>query len=127
MSKAVLSTINKALTTDLGLNYQYGRWDSQPEYPYWVGDLQESPATSEDGQQESTLILQGHSRSGMLPLENEREAIEQLFHPISGYIVTADNGNVVAIFYANAQHVKSVDAELKRMDIYITIKEWKVN
>ena len=127
MSKAVLSTIKKALKTELGLNYEYGRWDSKPAYPYWVGDLQESPATSEDGQQESTLILQGHSRSGMLPLEDEKEAIEQLFHPINGYIVTADNGNVVAIFYSHSQLVKSVDAELKRMDVYITIKEWKVN
>ena len=127
MSKAVLSTITKALKTDLGLNYEYGRWESEIAYPYWVGELQETPATSEDGQQESTFILQGHSRSGMLPLENDKEAIEQLFHPISGYIVTADNGNVVAIFYANSQLVKSVDAELKRMDVYLTIKEWKVN
>lgn len=127
MSKAVFATIEKTLKTDLGLNYEYGRWKSEPVYPYWVGEIQESVMDSEDGCQESTLILQGHSRDGLLPLEDTREALEQLFNPISGYKVIADNGNAVAIFYGNSQHVRSVDAELERMDIYLNIKEWKVN
>ncbi len=127
MSRAVFSAIEMTLKTNLGLNYEYGRWKSEPVYPYWVGELQESVMDSEDGCKESTLVLQGHSRDGLLPLEDTREALEQLFNPISGYKVTAFNGNVVAIFYANAQHVRSTDAELERMDIYLNIKEWKVN
>lgn len=127
MSKAVYAAIEKTLITDLGLNYELGRWKSEPIYPYFVGELQETEVATEDGFHDYTLILQGHSRGSMIPLEDTREALEQLFNPISGYKVIADNGNAVAIFYANSQFVKSTDAELERMDIYLHIKEWKVN
>ena len=121
-----LEIINEAMT-EMGLNYEFMEWSKEPIYPYFVGEYQETEPTTEDGLQESTVILSGFTRGTWLDLETAKATIENYFNKISGKIVTDNKGNAVAIFYANSTPVQTGDAELKRIDIYLTVKEWKVN
>ena len=120
-----LKIINEAMTK-LGLNYEFMEWSKELIYPYFVGEYQETESTTEDGLQESTFILSGFTRGTWLDLETAKATIENYFNKISGKIVT-EEGYAVAIFYANSTPVQTGDAELKRIDIYLTVKEWKVN
>lgn len=123
MSKDVLCFIDKILTSEK-INYEFGEWTSDIVYPYFVGEYQESPPTTEDGLHEATFILVGFSRGSWLDLENAKETIEKLF---SNLTTILSNGSGLAIFYDGAMIVPTGDAELKRIEIRLNIKEWKVN
>lgn len=121
-----MKIINEAMT-ELGLNYEFMEWSKELIYPYFVGEYQETESTTEDGLQESTFILSGFTRGKWLDLEEAKVKIENYFNKISGKIVTDNKENAVAIFYGNSTPVRTGDAELKRIDIYLKVKEWKVN
>ena len=128
MSKAALKRIQEAMK-ELGINYQFKKWKGHPEYPYFVGSYQEVPTAGEDGMQETSFILTGFARSdgkvdAVLQLEEAKEKIKEYFN-IS--LANTDNGSVVAIFYANAfGYLPTGDAELEKIEINLTIKEWSV-
>lgn len=120
----VLSTIATELNS-IGLNYEYELFRAEKvKYPYWVGEYQEIESTTEDGEREVSFILTGTSRDGSLSLEKDRAKIEQLFPRIEGKTVKS-NGSLMAIFYTNALVVPVDDEELTRLQINITIKQWK--
>lgn len=125
MTSHFLSIINDAMA-EMGLNYELARWSSEPVYPYFVGEYTETPIASENGLQEATFILSGFSRTTREALEDAKASIENYFDRISGKVVVADNGNATAIFYDNAIFPSTGDAELKKMEITLNIKEWKV-
>lgn len=125
MSIAALNIISNAMDS-LGINYEFGEWNSKVVYPYFVGEYQEVPALNEDGMQESQFILNGFSRGSWLELEEAKEKIENHFNKVSGKIVTADDKSTVAIFYENSLIVPTGDEQLKRIQINLKIKEWKV-
>lgn len=110
----------------LGLNYAFMMWEGEIKHPYFVGEYQEVPPTTEDGLQEADFILTGFTRGSWLELETAKEKIENYFNRISGKTVIADNGTAVAIFYANSFVVPTGNAELKRIEIHLSVKEWKV-
>lgn len=118
----ILNIIKKSMET-LGINYEFGSWNSKIVYPYFVGEYQETPNQNEDGMKETTFILNGYSRGTWLELENAKEKIENLFDM---YLAT-ENNTSVAIFYENSNIIPTGDAELKRIQINLSIKEWKVN
>lgn len=126
MSKAVLKIISDAMYA-LGINYEFMEWTGELVYPYFVGEYQEREPMNEDGMQETQFILTGFSREKWLALENAKELIENYFNRVSGKVVIADNGSAVAIFYAGSLVIPTGDAELKKMQINLIIKEWKVN
>lgn len=111
----------------LGLNYAFMMWEGEPVETYFVGEYQEIPSTDESGLQEADYILTGFTRGSWLELETAKEKIENYFNRTSGKRVIADNGTAVAIFYANSFGVPTGDAELKRIEIHLLVKEWKVN
>lgn len=123
MTKELLNFVSVELDS-AGVNYEFGEWTSEIVYPYFVGEYQEIAPTTEDGLQESTFILAGFTRGSWLDLENARERIERKF---SNKMVILENGSGVAIFYAGSMIVPTGDAELKRIEIRLDIKEWKVN
>lgn len=126
MTKGALKLISDGMEA-LGLEYALGVYAGNPVvYPYFVGEYQETESFTEDGLQESTFLLTGFSRDSWLTLEDARERIETYFNRISGRTVITDNGSAVAIFYAHSLIVPTGDAELKRIQINLTIKEWKV-
>ena len=126
MSKAVLNAVDNAMT-EIGVNYQYQEWSGDIAYPYFVGEYQEIEPPNEDGMQEVSFVLTGFTRDSFLDLEAAKEKIEKKFNPVTGYRAIADNKSVITIFYASAlANIPTGDAELKKLQINLTIKEWKV-
>ena len=112
---------------EAGINYEYMEWTSEPVYPYFVGEYQEMQPLSEDRLQESVFILTGFSRTSWFDLEKAKETIENIFNKISGKTAISVNGNGVAVLYSNSNVISTGDAELKKIQINLTVKEWKVN
>ena len=124
MSKAALKFISDELEA-LGINYQFGEWTTDPvPDPYFVGEYTEpeSLTREEDGLQEISFMLTGTGTT-WIGLENAKDAIE------SNISKTAilPNGNGIAVFYSGALIIPTGDAELKRIQINLSIKEWRVN
>lgn len=122
MSKAVLKTIDDAMS-EMGINYEYMEWTSAPVYPYFTGEYQEVVSMDEDGQQETQFILNGFARGegAFLALENAKEQIKEYLQ--DGRLVSTEK-SVVAIFYSNTlANLPTGDAELKRIQINLTVKE----
>lgn len=127
MTTAALKTIADAMSA-LGLEYAFGVYAGDPVvYPYFVGEYTETEPMTEDGRQDTTFLLTGFHRGTWLELEQAKERIENYFNRVSGKTVITDSGSGVAIFYANTLIVPTGDAELKRIQINLQVKEWKVN
>lgn len=130
MSKQVLKLVSEAMES-LGLEYGFGEYSGNEQgeivYPYFVGEYTETESTTEDGLQESTVLLTGFSRGSWLTLEDAQERIERYFSRVSGKTAIADDGSGVVIFYARSLIVPTGDAELKSIQINLSVKEWKVN
>lgn len=126
MSINVLTVVNNAMT-NAGLNYEFDVWKSKPAYPYWVGEYQEIEPLYENGLVEGTFLLSGFTRGKRLQLEIEKDRIQKEIFPLAGgRIVTMEDGSVVTIFYAGASVIPTDDDELKRIEVSLTVKEWKV-
>lgn len=130
MSIEGLRIISEAMG-ELGLNYSFMEYHiekgEKPSYPYFVGEYQEMPPTNEDGMQETAFILTGFSRDSWIVLEDAKKKIASYFNKVSGKKVIADNGSAVAIFYASSLVIPIEDAELKKIQINLVVKEWSVN
>lgn len=124
MSKRALEAIKNAMNT-LDINYSFMEWNDEPVYPYFTGEYQEFEPYDEDGMQEISFLLTGFSRGSWETLEDAKEKIENHFNKVSGDIVNAE-GWALAIFYANSLVIPTGDAELKKIQINLSIKEWKV-
>lgn len=109
----------------LVINYAYLEWLDEPVDLYFTGEYQEGEAVDESGQTDISFILTGFSRVGIEELEKAKEAIKQYFDKISGMVI-ADKESAVAIFYAGSFPVRTQDAELKKIQINLNIKEWSV-
>ena len=117
-----LKFINKKLEEN-NINYEFMQWSKDIVYPYFVGEYQEAESLNEDGLQESTFILTGFSKGSWLNLEQAKEKIEKIFNSVT---VILPSGNAMAVFYSGSLVVPTGDAELKRIQINLAIKEWKV-
>ncbi len=123
MSIAALKFVSDTLDS-LGINYQFGEWSTNPvPNPYFVGEYTEpeSLTREEDGFQETSFILTGTGTS-WLKLEEAKATIEDNISKTA----ILPNGNGIAVFYAGSLTVPTGDAELKRIQINLTIKEWSV-
>lgn len=117
-----LKYINEKLD-GININYEFLQWTKDIIYPYFVGEYTETESLEEDGLQESTFILNGFTRGSWLELEQAKEKIEKIFNQT----VILPNGNGLAVFYSGSLVIPTGDAELKRIQINLAIKEWKVN
>lgn len=108
----------------LEVPYEFGEWTSKVKYPYFVGEITEPEPTTEDGYEESTMILTGTHRGKYIDLETIKTNIKKHFHPVYGLRSRIDSGSI-AVFYGGAFYVPTGVADLKRIQINLTIKEWK--
>lgn len=111
----------------LAVPYEFGEWTSNVQYPYFVGEITEDEPTTEDGYEQSTLLLTGFNRGTnnvILGLEEIKAKIKKHFHSIHGLRATTDSG-AIAVFYGGAFPVPTNEAELKKIQINLIIKEWK--
>lgn len=123
MSISALKFISDELEA-LSIDYEFGGWTSDPvPDPYFVGEYTEpeSMTKEENGFQEMTFMLTGTGRT-WFELEQVKNTIE---NNISKTAILP-NGNGIAVFYAGSLIVPTGDAELKRIQINLNIKEWSV-
>lgn len=127
MSKNLLKVVSDGMT-ELGLEYEFGEYTKEPiVYPYFVGEYTETEPMTEDGLQETTFMLSGFSRGTWLTLEDAKAKIENYFNKVYGKTAMVDDGSVVAVFYGNSLIVPTGDEELKKIQINLQCKEWKVS
>nr|DAD73186.1 MAG TPA: hypothetical protein [Myoviridae sp. ct25F5] len=126
MTTKPLSIVSNAMKA-LGIEYGFGSYGKKPiVYPYFVGEYTESAPLNEDGLQTATIMLTGFHRGKWLDLETAKAKIEDYFDKVSGKTVMADDGSAVAIFYENTLIVPKEDAELKSIQINLSVQEWSV-
>ncbi len=115
-----------SIMAKLAINYEYMEWKSDIVYPYFVGEYIESDTDTEpeDGQLNSTFILSGFGRSTWKELEEQADKIKDFLK--SSYTTITDGGSGVAISYGYARPIRTGEMELKRMEINLTVKEWRV-
>lgn len=127
MSKNLLKVVSDGMT-ELGLEYEFGEYTKEPiVYPYFVGEYTETEPMTEDGLQETSVLLTGFSRGKWLTLENAKAKIENYFNKVYGKTVMVGDGSAVAVFYGNSLIVPTGDEELKKIQINLQCKEWKVS
>lgn len=130
MSEEALKIIDDAMEA-MGFNYELDEYQvpegEEPPDMYFVGEYQEVPSTNEDGMQETAFIIAGFNRGRLLPLEEAKRKIKKYFPSAGGRVAITDSGSAVAIFYANAFSVRTGNAEIKKIEINLTVKEWSVN
>ena len=124
-----LKIISDAMNA-LGLNYGFGEYvvgddENTPEI-YFVGEYQEITPANESGIQETTFLLTGFSRGSWFALEVAKESIKNYFNKVGGNTVIAEDGSAVAIFYSSSFVLPTGDAELRKVQINLDVKEWSV-
>lgn len=113
--------------TALDIPYQLIEWnaaDGRLTYPYFVGEFSETPTMNEDGSEESTLLLTGTTRGSWLELEEIKAKIKAHFPAVGGLRSSTDSGSI-AVFYSGSLTIPTGEADLKRIQINLDIKEWK--
>ena len=108
----------------IAVPYEFGEWTSRVAYPYGVGEITEEPIITEDGAEQSTLLLTFFNRGKMIDLLEIKEKIKKHFPPIYGLRGDTDGGTI-AVFYDGFFPIPSGEADLKKIQINLKIKEWK--
>ena len=108
----------------LSVPYEFGEWTSAVKYPYFVGEITEEPSTTEDGFEESTMILTGFHRGKLIDLITNKEKIKKHFNPIYGLRASTDSGSI-AVFFDGSINIPTGEADLEKLQINLKIKEWK--
>lgn len=125
---SVLNLIAKEVD-ELKIPYDLEELTGKPSYPYVTGEYQEPESLDEDGEQETQFILNVFARgiTANADMEEVKNKIKKRFPKVGGRLATTESGSRVAIFYANTLgNLPTGDAELKRIQINLKIKEWSV-
>lgn len=121
--KTILSYIKQQLEA-LNINYAYLRWNADIVDPYFIGECTELEPTEEDQYHEYDFILTGFTRKTWSDLDDIKTKIEKLF---STHTTILDNGSGVVISYTGSFPIPIDEEELKKIQINLNIKEWRVN
>ena len=105
--------------------YCFEEWSKELQYPYCVGEYTETEPLNEDGECESVFILTGTTRDAWLSLEVEKEKIRNLF-PEVGVTAILENKAGIAVCYCSSMPIPTGVDELKRIQINLKVKEWRV-
>ena len=108
----------------ISVPYEFGEWTSPVSYPYGVGEITEEPITTEDGAEQSTLLLTFFHRGKMIDLLTIKEKIKKHFPPVYGLRGDTEGG-AIAVFYDGFFTIPSGEAELKKIQIDLKIIEMK--
>ena len=108
----------------IAVPYEFGEWSSDVVYPYGVGEITEDPITTEDGAVQSELFLTFFNRGKMIDLLEIKDKIKKHFPPVYGLRGDTESG-AIAVFYDGFFPIPSGEADLKKIQINLKIKEWK--
>lgn len=115
MESELLKVINEELSS---FNYEYGEYTGELKYPYIVGEYHERNHDYECGVTDGEFILVLFNRGNELDLINIKEQIKNIFED---YRKVTDSG-AVFISYRSKAFIRSGEAELKKMEIYLDTK-----
>lgn len=101
---------------------EFRQWTAKIPDIYWVYTYIEADNSFETGCKSGTIILDGFTRNSLSLLENQKEKIIQLFEDFRKTI----GNTVVYLGSAEAQQIDTYDKELKRVQINIDFKEWRI-
>lgn len=118
-----LKFINEQMDS-IAVPYEFMEWTAPVVYPYGVGEITEDPITTEDGAEQSTLLLTFFHRGKMIDLLSIKEKIKSHFPPVYGLRAQTESGSI-AVFYDGFFVVPSGEADLKKIQINLKINEWK--
>ena len=118
-----LKFINDQMNS-IGIPYEFGEWTSEITYPYYVGEITEEPTMTEDGLEESTVLITGFHRGKYIELERDKAAIKKHFPSSYGLRGTTDSG-AITVFFDGSFYIPTGEADLKKIQINLKIKEWK--
>ena len=121
----MLNFINQEMDF-LEIPYEFGEWESEIQYPYFVGELP-SPESieTEDGKEEFTLIISGFNRGKVSVLEEIRKQIKAHFDPIYGLRGRTQDGGTIVVYYNGAYYPPTGEMKLKKIEIQLKILYWK--
>ena len=123
MTKESLAIIDADMES-LGLNYAFQRWTGDAVDTYFVGEFAGVPSDTLEA--ETSFILTGFTRGAFIELMDAAEKIENLYG--NGKATITDNGTGVVVLFENALgNLPTGDAEVQKIQINLTVKEWKVN
>lgn len=123
----IVENAMQELKIEYGFGVYSGNASGKIVYPYFVGEYTESPIEDESGLQNATFMLTGFHRGTWEALEAAKAKIERYFHKVGGKTVVAEDGSAVVVFYDSALIVPKEDAELKSIQINLSVKEWSVS
>ena len=112
------------LLTESGLHYAFGRWNGDLVFPYWIGEYSEVDSMYEDGMVESDFIITGTTENSWLELQDEKEKIEKLLRDRTTVL---DSGSGLCISFERSLIVPTESDTLKRIQINLSVKEWRNN
>ena len=118
-----LKFINEQMNM-ISVPYEFDEWTSPVSYPYGVGEITEDPITTEDGAEQSTLLLTFFHRGKLTDLLEIKEIVKRHFPPIYG-LRGETEGGAIAVFYDGFLPIPSGEADLKKIQINLKILEWK--
>lgn len=126
MTEDALKVIDKSMNA-MQIPYSFDTWKGKPPDLYYTGEYQETPSDNqiETGYEESLFTLTGFARgnNAVMELERTKETIKRNINQTA----VLPNGNGIAVFYNIGYPVDTGVADIKRMDIKLTVKEWRVN
>ena len=123
MNTETLSYINTILK-ESGLHYSFVRWNGELVFPYWIGEYSEVDSIYEDGMVESDFILTGTTEESWFTLQQEKEKIEKLFRDRTTIL---ESGIGLSISFERSLIVPTESDTLKRIQINLSVKEWRNN
>lgn len=123
MTEFSLKSIANAMK-EMNLNYSFISFNRKITYPYFVGEYTETEGFSEDGLEESTMMISGFTRGSWLEIEKAKNKIKDYFGIGKEFVDT--DGSIAVIMYSDSFPIPQEDLELKRIQINLRIKEWRV-
>ena len=121
-----MNTILKYINTLIkgqGINYAFMSWEDEIQYPYFIGEYNEINVIEENRFHEYSFTITGFTKSTWSELEEARSKIERLFE---SHTTVLENGSGVIISYNGAFPIPIDEGELKKIQINLTIQEWRV-
>ena len=124
MTTEALQYINSCMK-ELIIPYEFMEWASDLSFPYVVGEYSEIEAQDEDGLSPTSFILTATTNTTFLELETIKQKIKNYFTDV-GRTAILESKSGMAISYVNSFPVPTGETGLKRLQINLNIKEWRV-
>ena len=119
----ILEVLNQEMEK-LNINYSFMRYICEvPNYPYFVSDYTERDFSPEEQKTSGELLISGWSRNNVSELIAVKEILKRHFDE---YSVVKD-GYAVVIHYEVGSVIDSGEADLFKIIIKLSFKEWKLN